>query len=1022
MHSKEKNDVSRTTAEIPEIKSSFKPDAVKKNDTASPARPVKQYTIEDIDKLIEQTAFRTPKKPDNAKTIAFSVNKEKEEKKTETAQKQPAVQKIQAEITSVTMDELKAAAAAEPKADEEQKTVTQAQYLTEPIPDDEEEKNTELSEAFDKLKKNAQKLSEKIKLAVSAQKEKFKRALKDNTETEKYISPFEDDACEEIFDLPPEEAEALKQKRSLEKQLSEAVEESHIYDPKQGYDSEAESGQLRFIAAEAEVIKTTQEKINVSAGEEISSPQGAFVSPHTKTLHTGIDEIINHPQDSEASPSKRYIQPPTMKTGRVPVMKANEDDFLLGTDGKYIQVPEDYVDPFAKKEFDFEEAEAEFSDSAQIQPKEESQLDGQTRLDGFEESESVEKIDEEEAEQILFEKRREKVTNFQLDENAAAQAAQSQPKKNIKTSRVPENESVFSHPDEAPFFRSLLRDKRTTAFIKAVCLGILSFILLYLGIFPGSPAFISLIRPSLHPYAYITVSLILGAACAAVSRKELIQGILNLKDKKFDSTCVVTVSFCAALLQNLMFFAAKDGIMQGSYHLYLSVAALSLTALQIGDYLKFTTAAYNLRVLMRKEEAESIQTVKDSADAQEMARGAMPDDASLAYSVKTGFGTDFIRIAESTCKQEQTFARIIPLLWGGAGAVFLLSLITQQNFFHALSGFTAVLCVCAPLTLTLTANLPLRKTNRILNEKASFIGGAESIEAFADTSAVILDSTLLFPAGSVQLYGFKPFNGMPVDDAILYAAALEHACGGPLAQAFDLVIEQRSDILPAVDDLTYEDRLGVSAWIYAHRVLLGTREMMLHHEVAVPPVTTERKRLENDPSRRILYLAVGGQVSAMFVVGYTADPRTTDLLTKLEQHGTGLLIRTTDPHIDENMIADYFELSDTCVKVLSPVGEVIYKEKYTAARAKAPAHLIHRGGLSGFARCILSAEALSEKIHLLTVLQGLGVGLGFVLMAFLSVFAGMTQIAPTQLLIYQVFWCVIVTAMNLIQNSDSDIE
>lgn len=40
-------------------------------------------------------------------------------------------------------------------------------------------------------------------------------------------------------------------------------------------------------------------------------------------------------------------------------------------------------------------------------------------------------------------------------------------------------------------------------------------------------------------------------------------------------------------------------------------------------------------------------------------------------------------------------------------------------------------------------------------------------------------------------------------------------------------------ILPEVDDIVYEDRLGTTGWIYRKKILVGTRDLLIHHGVPV---------------------------------------------------------------------------------------------------------------------------------------------------------------------------------------------
>ena len=93
----------------------------------------------------------------------------------------------------------------------------------------------------------------------------------------------------------------------------------------------------------------------------------------------------------------------------------------------------------------------------------------------------------------------------------------------------------------------------------------------------------------------------------------------------------------------------------------------------------------------------------------------------------------------------------------------------------------------------------------------------------------------------------------------------------------------KQSILPQVDGVIYEDKMGTSAWIYQKKILVGNRDLLIHHGVTVPKEDYEKKYTRK--GRKALYLAVAGKVMAMFIVSYEADPTLKKLLKKLERSG-----------------------------------------------------------------------------------------------------------------------------------------
>lgn len=780
----------------------------------------------------------------------------------------------------------------------------------------------------------------------------------------------------------------------------------------------------RFIKPK-KTIHTGEEPVNLTIQQQSEEPPAnadeKFIRPD-EPVKTETDVQVNTP-DEPPAPAKRFIHPPTVKTAPLPAINSPED-YILGDGGKYIKVPDDYVDPFAEKTFTFGEENEETAQNDELPAdgntivapgtadeettvqEELSELDGQIRLDGFGKTEPLETIDEEEAEQMVFENRKEKVSRFRLHEDAQSEISDGDKKEEPEEEPAPVLQATdtfeYRSPNDAPRIREELNARRAYQALKVLGLGVIEIILLWMSL---SAQFSAAVK---NPATHLVVSLLLTLVAAALSKNTVVNGVKSAINRRFGAQSVLTASLTASVVHNLILFGYMNEVACGACHLYNAIAVASLLCAGIGEFVNITQTAYNFSFLRSKGEKQTVCAVENPADAEEIARGAAVGDTNLCYSTPVDFPAGFLTLSKNSGHWDKQSAKYMPWFFAGAGLVFLISWLCQKSFIQAFSGFTALACVFAPLTLLLADALPMRAAGKALNKHGAMLAGSESAAKFADVNGVLLDATDLFPSGSTQLYGLKAFHGMRIDDAILYAAGVLSAANAPLSSAFDQVIEQRREMLPQVETLTYEDGMGISGWIYDNRVLLGNRELMLHHGVEMPPATIEKKYLQGDPDRKPLYMSVAGRLAAMFVVGYTGSGRIASMLGALEENGVCLLLRTSDPNIDEKMISQYFDVSEESVKILSSVGGLIYTEKLHAPREKAPAHIVHNGSLRSFIGAVVTCIRLKEKIHFSMILQALGIGLGTLLIAFFSIFAGLSQIGVFQLLIYEIFWCVAV--------------
>lgn len=66
----------------------------------------------------------------------------------------------------------------------------------------------------------------------------------------------------------------------------------------------------------------------------------------------------------------------------------------------------------------------------------------------------------------------------------------------------------------------------------------------------------------------------------------------------------------------------------------------------------------------------------------------------------------------------------------------------------------------------------------------------------------------------------------------------------------------------------------------------------------------------------MVYLAVDTAVAAMLVLTYSADRRRKNELQRMEESGISVLIRTTDPNVNAQMVSRLFGIDVNSVAVL----------------------------------------------------------------------------------------------------------
>ena len=90
---------------------------------------------------------------------------------------------------------------------------------------------------------------------------------------------------------------------------------------------------------------------------------------------------------------------------------------------------------------------------------------------------------------------------------------------------------------------------------------------------------------------------------------------------------------------------------------------------------------------------------------------------------------------------------------------------------------------------------------------------------------------------------------------------------------FSEVIDKKSDALPFVDSVKFEENKGIVGWIGGERVLIGRRELLQKYGIENIPVIPEGKVKMTSDFDKITYIANSGRLVALIKVSYSPDKR-----------------------------------------------------------------------------------------------------------------------------------------------------
>lgn len=493
---------------------------------------------------------------------------------------------------------------------------------------------------------------------------------------------------------------------------------------------------------------------------------------------------------------------------------------------------------------------------------------------------------------------------------------------------------------------------------------------------------------------------------ALVCNNVIGEGIISLFTLKPDMNTPAALATIACVIQGAFLTMVPEKVTE-DVNIYFGLASLSILFTLLGKMFMNNRIKRNFNFLNSDGEKYTLDTIQSKALCRELTRGQNIEEPEIAYSSKTKFPTEFLQISNSEDYSENISKITIPLFLGFS---VLVSIITyffggDHNYMFSLTVFSAMMCICAPLTCAFVANIPLNMMSKALTKNGAMAAGYRSLEDMDEVSTIAIDANDLFAGGTIVMHGIKTFSNSRVDNAIIDAASVACSSSGILMDIFMEMIQHKTSLLKKVDSVIYEDKMGISAWVEGKKVLIGNRNLMLNHEITPPDISYENKFKQD--GREIIYLANSGELTAMFVVSYTGSDEMVEYLDDLASKGISLTVYTTDPNITANKIEELFDYTSDMVTIISSKNHAEFNE-ISCDKERAPAKVVYDGTLTAKIRAVCGVINAKSAVVLGTILQLVTVVLGYGLITCLA-FMGQMGMAKFEILLaYQVVSALLV--------------
>lgn len=598
--------------------------------------------------------------------------------------------------------------------------------------------------------------------------------------------------------------------------------------------------------------------------------------------------------------------------------------------------------------------------SADEQLPDQLSLEEMVRVEDIEPAEGEEQAQpQEDPEEQLRRNRLEKIRDFTLEGDEEEDNDPEDESEEETEEETPELEDFIDYSDTRSVLASLQYRCRT-ALTTLLLSGVLELVLLVLTAMTVMTA-----SSPIGSTGYLIVHLFALVLLIGLNYTTVGHGLSGLFMLQANNDSPVAVASVVSLMDVLLHFAHPDG--QLPY--WAPLAGLLLLFGAVGQFARATGIRRNFAFVSYPGEKYAATLIEEENALQEIGRRATGSgEAKVAYFHRTEFLSDYLANAHEGDQGDDWSRWMTPV---GIGLSALLSAViviggNLQDFWTWMTGFTGLVCVTMPMT-RLAAQFPLNHCARVMLSRGGFMVGWKAVRQFGKLDALTVDIADLYPDESMLLHGIKTFSGAHVDDAILTAASLAVRSGGPLSMIFRRIIENREDLLSEVDSLVYEQGMGLSGWVDGRRVFVGNRRLLENHGIDVPSSDYEARYAKD--GRRLVYLSMAGQLSAMFVVSYLPDPEIQETLQDLCRSRVSLLVRSCDPNITATDLCESFDLDEYYVDVLPAAAGRAYMQLVEQTSEQMPAVIASNGHILGMACVMAACRSLRIKSRIALILQ-----------------------------------------------------
>ena len=239
-----------------------------------------------------------------------------------------------------------------------------------------------------------------------------------------------------------------------------------------------------------------------------------------------------------------------------------------------------------------------------------------------------------------------------------------------------------------------------------------------------------------------------------------------------------------------------------------------------------------------------------------------------------------------------------------------------ESAAFAFTAAVAVLIIACPCALGLATPTALLVGTGRGAQLGLLIKGPEVLESTRRVDTIVLDKTGTVTTGKMTLVEVHVAGGTSREEVLRIAGALEGASEHPVARAIADAARTEAGVLPAVEDFTNREGLGVEGTVDGHGVVVGRESLLADWGLRLEGDLAAAKAGAEGLGRTAITAAWDGEVRAVLVVADTPKATSPEAVRRLKALGLRPVLLTGDNRPTAEAVAAQVGIDEVIAEVL----------------------------------------------------------------------------------------------------------